>query len=78
MARRTRVVTAGALSVAGLVLGAAFAAGGSTPAGTPVVPPSAELSVEHGRTSTAVTVGDPGLGLMTGVGATPTATSTRR
>jgi anti-sigma factor RsiW len=65
-ARRARVVTAGALSVAGLVLGTAFVAGGSSGSSTgPVVPPVAELSVEHGRTSTAVTVGDPGVGLMT-------------
>ena len=70
--RRARVVTAGALSVAGLVLGTAFVAGGasSRPSG-PVVPPVAELSVEHGRTSTSVTVGDPGLGLMTRVPAGP-------
>lgn len=62
-ARRTRVVTAGALSVAGLVLGTAFVAGGSTTSGA-VLPPVAELSVEHSRTATAVTVGDPGVGLM--------------
>ncbi len=62
-ARRARVVTAGALSVAGLVLGTAFVAGGSTSSG-PVLPPVAELSVEHSRTATAVTVGDPGVGLM--------------
>lgn len=61
---RARLLTAGALSVAGLVLGTAFVAGGSTSTG-PVVPPVAELSVEHGRTSGAVTVGDPGVGLMT-------------
>jgi hypothetical protein len=67
-ARRARLATAGALSVAGLVLGTAFVAGGSSGAsGGPVVPPVAELSVEHGRTSTAVTVGDPGVGLMTTV-----------
>jgi anti-sigma factor RsiW len=65
---RSRVVTAGALTCAGLVLGTAFAIGGSSsPGGGPLVPPVAELSVEHGRTSTAVTVGDPGLGLMTGI-----------
>jgi hypothetical protein len=52
--------------VAGLVLGTAFVVGGSSGSSTgPVVPPVAELSVEHGRTSTAVTVGDPGVGLMT-------------
>ena len=63
-AHRVRLVAAGALSVAGLVLGTAFVAGGSSSTG-PVVPPVAELSVEHGRTSGAVTVGDPGVGLMT-------------
>ena len=64
LARRARLATAGALCTAGLVLGAAFAVGGSSP--STVVPPVAELSVEHSRTSTAVTVGDPGIGLMTG------------
>lgn len=70
-ARRMRLVAAGTLSAAGLVLGTAFVAGGSTGSGPgdgSVVPPVAELSVEHSRTSTAVTVGDPGLGLMTTVG----------
>ena len=62
---RARLVAAGTLAAAGLVLGTAFLAGGSSSA--PVVPPVAELSVEHSRTSTAVTVGDPGLGLMTGL-----------
>jgi hypothetical protein len=52
--------------VAVLVLGTAFVAGGQTAAPDgPVVPPVAELSVEHSRTSTSVTVGDPGVGLMT-------------
>lgn len=66
LSRRARAA-AGALSLAGVVLVTAFAAGGAPagPAG-PVVPPAAELSVEHGRTATAVTVGDPGLGLITG------------
>lgn len=66
-ARRVRLAAAGTLSAAGLVLATAFVAGGSTGASA-VVPPVAELSVEHSRTSTAVTVGDPGLGLMTTVG----------
>jgi anti-sigma factor RsiW len=70
-ARRVRVATAGALSVAGLVLGTAFVAGGSAGAEAPVVPPVSQLSVEHGRTATAVTVGDPGLGLMTGLTGVP-------
>jgi hypothetical protein len=68
--RRAAVVTAATLSFGGLLLGTAFVAGGS--AAEPVVPPVAELSVEHGRTSTAVTVGDPSMGLMTDVvGARP-------
>jgi anti-sigma factor RsiW len=51
-ARRGRYAAAGALSVGALVLGTAFAAGGSTPGGgVPVVPPAAELSVEHAATS---------------------------
>jgi hypothetical protein len=62
--RRLGVATAGAFSVAGLVLGTAFVAGGAQPSSS-VVPPAAELSVEHGRTSGAVTVGDPAVGLMT-------------
>lgn len=66
-ASRVRLVAAGTLSAAGLVLGTAFVAGGSTGSNT-VVPSVAELSVEHSRASTAVTVGDPGLGLMTPVG----------
>lgn len=66
-AHRSRLVAAGALSMAGLVLGTAFAVGGSTTSDRPVVPPVAELSVEHTRTSTGVTVGDPGTGLMVGL-----------
>jgi anti-sigma factor RsiW len=62
--RRTRVLTAGALSAAGLVLATAFVAGGTAASGGPVVPPVAELSVEHSRTSNAVTVGDPGAAFM--------------
>lgn len=64
MPRRAGTVTVGALSLAGLFLGTAFVAGGAQPSAR-VVPPAAELSVEHGRTSGAVTVGDPAFGLMT-------------
>jgi len=70
-ARRVRVATAGALSVAGLVLGTAFVAGGSAGAQGPAVAPISRLTVEHGRTTTAVTVGDPGLGLMIGLTGSP-------
>jgi hypothetical protein len=66
-ARRGRLVAASALSVAGLVLGTAFVAGGTqSGGGGPVVPPAAQLTVEHGRTATAVTVGDPAFGLIAG------------
>lgn len=76
--RRAGVLTAGALSAAGLVLATAFVAGGSpSPATGPVVPPVAELSVEHSRTTNGVTVGDPGTGLMTTFGDLAP-TSTRR
>jgi len=65
-ARRAGVLTAGALSVTGFVLATAFVAGGSAaPGGGPVVPPVAELSVEHSRTTGGLTVGDPTSGLMT-------------
>jgi hypothetical protein len=73
--RRVRVATAGALSVAGLVLGTAFVAGGSAGGQAPDVAPVSQLSVEHGRTATAVTVGDPGLGLMTGLTGVPAGSS---
>ncbi|MCY7372965.1 MAG: hypothetical protein LH461_04610 [Spirochaetaceae bacterium] len=80
-ARRAGVLTAGALSAAGLVLATAFVAGGSSAPG-PVVPPVAELSVEHNRTTGGVTVGDPATGLMTTFDnpalQNPTTTSTRR
>ena len=70
-AGRGRLVAASALSVAGLVLGTAFVAGGAEPGGGPVVPPVAQLTVEHGRTATAVTVGDPAFGLTAGLTGLP-------
>jgi hypothetical protein len=66
-AGRGRLVAASALSVAGLVLGTAFVAGGTENGGGPVVTPVAQLTVEHGRTATAVTVGDPAFGLTAGL-----------
>lgn len=75
--RRASVLTAGALSAAGLVLATAFVAGGSPSPAGPVVPPVAELSVEHSRTTNGITVGDPIPGLMTTFG-DPATTSTRR
>jgi len=71
-AGRGRLVAAGALSVAGLVLGTAFVAGGAESGGGPVAPPVAQLTVEHGRTATAVTVGDPMFGLTAGLTGLPT------
>lgn len=76
-ARRVRVAAAGALSV-GLLLSTAFAAGGSRPTDPPVVPPAAELSVEHTATTTSVTVGNPGLGVAVGFGSTGPNTSRGR
>lgn len=62
--RRVRYAAAGALSVAGLVLGTAFAAGGGA-GGTVVVPPSAELSVEHAATTNGLPLGDPAFTAVT-------------
>ena len=61
--QRARFAAVGSLSVAGLVLFTAFAAGAPARPTQPVVPPSAELSVEHTATMSGITVGDPGLGL---------------
>lgn len=65
--RRVRLAAAGTLSVAGLLLVTAFAAGGQSRPSAPVVPPSAELSVEHTATTAGITVGDPGLGAAGGL-----------
>jgi hypothetical protein len=63
---RVRYAAAGALSVAGLLLGTAFAAGGSGAAGTPaVVPPAAELSNEHAATTGGLSLGDPAFTAVT-------------
>jgi hypothetical protein len=63
---RSRVVAAGALSVAGLVLGTAFAAGGGgAQPGVAVVPPAAELSVEHAATTGGLPLGDPAFTAVT-------------
>jgi hypothetical protein len=75
-AHRVRYATAGAVSVMGLVLGTAFAAGGS-PAqpGRAVVPPAAELSVEHTAANQGLLLRDPAFDAITasfgGLGATP-------
>jgi hypothetical protein len=76
--RRVRVAAAGTLSLASLLLVTAFAAGGQGRPSAPVVPPSAELSVEHTATTVGITVGDPGLGAAGGLADTaPTDTPGR-
>lgn len=62
--QRVRYAAAGAVSVAGLVLGTAFAAGGGVGA-VPVVPPAAELSVEHAATASGLPLGDPAFTAVT-------------
>jgi hypothetical protein len=62
--QRVRYAAAGAVSVAGLVLGTAFAAGGGAGA-VPVVPPAAELSVEHAATTSGLPLGDPAFTAVT-------------
>jgi Putative zinc-finger len=62
--QRVRYAAAGAVSVAGLVLGTAFAAGGGAGAGA-VVPPAAELSVEHAATTSGLPLGDPAFSAVT-------------
>jgi hypothetical protein len=65
-AQRVRYAAAGAVSVAGLVLGTAFAAGGSAGAGAvTVVPAAAELSVEHAATTSGLPLGDPAFTAVT-------------
>lgn len=65
-ARRLRYATAGAVCVAGLVLGTAFAAGGTQPAaGTPVLPPAGQLSVEHAATHSGLPLSDPAFDAVT-------------
>ena len=66
--RRARYAAVGALSVAGLVLGTAFAAGAPRQSPSPVVPPAAELTVEHNATTSGFSLGDPGLGVASGLG----------
>ena len=65
-AQRVRYAAAGAVSVAGLVLGTAFAAGGTAGAGAATVgPPAAELSVEHAATTSGLPLGDPAFTAVT-------------
>jgi hypothetical protein len=77
-ARRARLAAVGALSVAGLVLGTAFAAGAPRDDRTPVVTPAADLTIEHNLTTSSVTIGDPGLGVAAGFGDVTYPTVSRR
>lgn len=77
-ARRARYAAVGALSVAALVLGTAFAAGAPRQTDPPVVTPAAELSVEHTATTAGFSVGDPGLGVASGFGGITYAPAVRR
>jgi len=63
--RRVRY-TAAAASAAGLMLVTAFLAGAApqTP-GTPVLPPAAEISVEHAATTSGLPLSDPAFGAVT-------------
>ena len=63
--QRVRYAAAGAVSVAGLVLGTAFAAGSAGAGAVPVVPPAAELSVEHAATTSVLPLGDPAFTAVT-------------
>lgn len=64
--RPVRFAAAGALSVGVLVLGTTFAAGGAQPStGTPVVPPAAELTIEHAATTGAMPLSDPAFEAVT-------------
>jgi hypothetical protein len=76
--RRARFAAVGALSVAGLVLGTAFAAGAPRQSPSPVVPPAAELSVEHNATTSGFSLGDPGFGVASGLGDVTFPTVSRR
>jgi anti-sigma factor RsiW len=75
--RRARYAAVGAFSVGVLVLGTAFAAAPDRPGGS-VVPPAAELSVEHTATTSGLTFGDPGLGVAATFGDASYPTAPRR
>jgi Putative zinc-finger len=63
--QRVRYAAAGAVSVAGLVLGTAFAAGSTGAGAVPIVPPAAELSVQHAATTSVLPLGDPAFTAVT-------------
>ncbi len=64
--RRARYAAATAVSVAGLVLATAFLAGAAPQQpGTPVLPPAAELTVEHAATTSGLPLSDPAFDAVT-------------
>jgi len=64
--RRARYTAATAVSAVGLVLGTAFMAGAAPQQpGAPVLPPAAELSVEHAATTSGQPLGDPAFDAVT-------------
>jgi anti-sigma factor RsiW len=64
--RRARYAAVTAVSAVGLVLGTAFMAGAAPqPRGTPVLPPTAQLSVEHAATTSGQPLGDPAFDAVT-------------
>ena len=64
--RRARYAAATAVSAAGLVLATAFLAGGAPQQpGTPVLPPAAELTVEHAATTSGLPLSDPAFDAVT-------------
>ncbi|MEP6761989.1 MAG: zf-HC2 domain-containing protein [Sporichthyaceae bacterium] len=64
--RRARYAAVTAVSAVGLMLGTAFLAGAAPQQpGAPVLPPSAELSVEHAATTSGQPLGDPAFDAVT-------------
>lgn len=64
--RRARYTAATAISALGLVVGTAFMAGAAPQQpGAPVLPPAAELSVEHAATTSGQPLGDPAFDAVT-------------
>ena len=64
--RRARYTAATAVSAVALLVGAAFMAGAAPQQpGAPVLPPAAELSVEHAATTSGQPLGDPAFDAVT-------------
>ena len=64
--RRARYAAVTTVSAVGLMLGTAFMAGAAPQQpGAPVVPPAAEISVEHAATTSGQPLGDPAFNAVT-------------